>query len=172
MIPLETARSRLATVWFGSSAVLFIILVGQSLGGLFGDQMEKAWAWALPNIAPTLSLMISVFAAYALVADADVDKQRVRVVFFRLSFALSIFYVLNLIIVIVAAPLAVYHGGVASHPVDVLHAANFWLGPLQGFTAAALAALFFTKTDSHGAVNETARTLGATGKMDAARRPA
>ena len=149
MIMLEVARARLATVWFVGSGVVFLLLVAQSLGGMFGSQLEKAWAWAIPNIAPTLSIMVSVFAAYALVAVAEEDKYRVRKTFFNLAYGLSIFYILNLIVVIAAAPFAATANGAAAvaHPVDVLHTSNFWLGPLQGLTAAALAALFFTKTE-------------------------
>lgn len=148
MIALEKVRSQLATIWFGGSAVIFMLLVVQSLGGMFGDQLEKAWAWAIPNIAPTLSLMISVFAAYALMPEAEEDKHKVRRVFFRLSTALSSFYILNVVAVIVAAPFAASRaGGTMADPVDVMHTSNFWLGPLQGFTAAALAAVFFTKSE-------------------------
>lgn len=148
MISLEVVRARLAAVWFIGSALVFLLLVVQSLGGLFGDQLDKVWAWAIPNIAPTLSLMVSVFTAYALIADAEEDRYKVRRTFFNLSFGLSIFYVLNVLVVIGAAPFRVQSGpGLGAHPVDVMHTSNFWLGPLQGLTAAALAALFFTKSD-------------------------
>jgi hypothetical protein len=145
MIMLEVARARLATVWFLGSAVVFLLLVAQSLGGMFGSQLDEAWAWAIPNIAPTLSLMISVFAAYALVATAEEDKYRVRKTFFSLAYGLSIFYILNLIVVIAAAPFSAATANGSA--IDVLHTSNFWLGPLQGLTAAAMAALFFTKTE-------------------------
>ena len=148
MIGLEAVRARLAAVWFIGSGIVFLLLVAQSLGGMFGNQLEKAWAWAIPNIAPTLSLMISVFAAYALMASADEDKYTVRKTFFNLAFGLSAFYILNLVAVIVAAPFtATAASGSGAGPVDVMHTSNFWLGPLQGLTAAALAALFFTKTE-------------------------
>ena len=145
---LETVRGRLAAVWFGGSAIFFLLLVAQSLGGTFGERLDKAWAWAIPNIAPTLSLMLSVFAAYALVPEAEVDKMIVRKNFYLIALWLSVFYLLNLIIVVIAAPFSVASGGgAAQQPVDVMHTANFWLGPLQGLAAAALAAVFFTKGD-------------------------
>ena len=144
LVPLETARGRLAVVWFGGSAIFFIVLVLQSLGGVFGNQLDKAWAWALPNIAPTLSLMVSVFAAYALMTQSEEDKMKVRRTFLRLAFGLSIFYMANLVLVVSIAPFTAGNG-IGVHPVDVMHVSNFWLGPLQGLTAAALAALFFTK---------------------------
>ena len=145
MIPLESVRARLALLWFAGSGVLFLLLVGQTLGGIFQDRIDKAWGWAIPNIAPTLSLMVSVFAADAL--SAGEDKFNVSKVFSTLSFGLSAFYLLNLIIVVIAAPYSVgEEAAIGSHPVDVMQISNFWLGPLQGLAAGAIGALFFTKT--------------------------
>src|SRR3712207_5453722 len=104
MVSLESVRARLALIWFSGCGIVFVMLVGQSLGGLFGDQLEKAWGWAIPNIAPTLSLMISVFAAYALIPSDEVDKMKVRQTFSRLASGLSVFYLINVAIVIIAAP--------------------------------------------------------------------
>jgi 4-amino-4-deoxy-L-arabinose transferase-like glycosyltransferase len=148
-IALEKARSRLAMVWFGGSGLVFLVLVIQSLGGVFVGDLDKAWAWALPNMAPTLSLMVSVFASYALMPAAEEDKYVVRRTFLNISLALSIFYIINVLIVIGSAPFAKSNISslTTTNPTDVLHVSNFWLGPLQGLTAASLAALFFTKTE-------------------------
>jgi hypothetical protein len=151
-VALETARARLAVVWFGGAGVIFLVLVFQSLGGLFVGDLDKAWAWAIPNMAPTLSLMISVFASYALMPVAEEDKYVVRRTFLNISFYLSIFYICNVFIVIVAAPFTISNISTtaSANPIDVLHVSNFWLGPIQGLTAASLAALFFTKSDKEG----------------------
>jgi hypothetical protein len=127
-----------------------MILVIQSLRNLFGEQVDKAWAWAIPNIAPTLSLMVSVFAAHALIPQAEVDKLIARRSFYNLSYWLSVFYLLNILIVVCSAPFAVSEHGIGSHPVDVLHISNFWLGPLQGLSVASIGALFFTKSERQG----------------------
>ncbi len=90
--------------------------------------------------------MLSVLAAYALVPKAEVDNMTVRANFYTIAFWLSVFYLLNPIIVVIAAPFSVTSGGgAAQQPVDVMHTANFWLGPLQGLAAVALGAVFFTK---------------------------
>src|SRR3712207_4831062 len=131
LVSLETVRGRLALIWFGGWAGGFVMLVGQSVGGVFGDPLEKTWAWAIPNIAPTLSLMISVFAAYAVIPSDEVDRMQVRTTFFKLAFGLSIFYLINVVVVIVAAPFTSDTAGAGTlRPVDVLHTSNFWLGPL------------------------------------------
>jgi hypothetical protein len=148
VVPLEKVRRSLATVWFGGSAIVFMVLILQTLRSVFDIQTDKAWAWAMPNIAPTLSLMISVFAAYALIPQAEEDKFVTRKSFYYLSLWLSIFYIFNIILVICAAPFSVYASqGIGSHPVDVMHLSNFWLGPLQGLTVAAIGTLFFTKSE-------------------------
>src|SRR5712691_4360622 len=140
VISLETARGRLTVVWFGGSGLVFILLVAQSLGGLFGNQLEKAWAWALPTMAPTLSLMISVFASYALLPQAEEDAYVVRGGFFKIAISLSMFYLANVLIAIATAPFTVANMMAAgAGTTDVLHVSNFWLGPLQGLTAASLA---------------------------------
>jgi hypothetical protein len=143
-IALESVRARLALIWFSGSGVFFLLLVAQSLGGLYGDQEEKAWAWAFPNIIPTLSLMLSVFAAYALIPRSEVDSFTVRTTFFWIAFGLSLFYFVILVAVVAAAPFSAARAG--TYPVDVMHRSNFFLGPLQGLTAAALGALFFSKS--------------------------
>lgn len=147
-ITLEIARWRLAALWFSGSAILFLVLVAQSLGGRYEGEIGKAWAWALPNIMPTLSLIISVFAAYAMVRNTEEDRLKVRRNFFWLSFWLSAFYLINVITVVVAAALSPPStGNVVVTPLPILLNANFWLGPLQALTAGTLAALFFNKSD-------------------------
>lgn len=146
---LESARGRLAAVWFAGSGTVFLILVAQSLGGIYAGELDKAWAWALPTIVPTLSLMISVFASYALISEAEEDIYTVRKNFLLIAMSLSVFYIGNVIIVVAAAPFSLSSTASPDGNVtDILHISNFWLGPLQGLTAASLAALFFTKSDN------------------------
>ncbi len=153
VIELEKVRWKLVSIWFGGSAILFMILVLQSLRNLFGDQLDKAWAWIIPNIAPTLSLMISVLATHALVPQAEVDKLVARRSFYTLSCWLSLFYLFNILIVVCSAPFAVSEHGIGTHPVDVLHISNFWLGPLQGLTVASIGAR--SEREKEGDVSHT-----------------
>jgi hypothetical protein len=102
---LELARWRLASVWFTACGFLFLILVGQSLGGVYEGGVQSAWGWALPNFVPTLALMISVFAADALKPYDEGGGQQVRSPFFKLSMSLSIFYLFVLILTLLAQPI-------------------------------------------------------------------
>lgn len=45
-------------------------MVLQSIFGKFGTRVEEAWAWFLPTIMPTLSLIIGV-----LVLDVSLTRQ-------------------------------------------------------------------------------------------------
>ena len=51
-----------ASIWLGGAGLVFLILVVQSLVGRYGSQSEAAWAWYLPTVMPTLSLIIGVLA--------------------------------------------------------------------------------------------------------------
>lgn len=160
MLALETARWRLATIWFSGSALIVIVLILQSLFDVYGGHVQEVWGWALPNFAPTLSLMMGVFAASALAQDAPTDTMEVRAPFYRLAAGLSVFHLLCMLLVIGVQPLLPART-VGDGPPDIMRGfvvSNLFLGPLQGLVAAALGALFFSKsiqkTPAEGA-NET-----------------
>lgn len=147
MIELEKARWRLAVIWFPGAAFLFIVLVLQSFGGTYGDDLQRAWGWALPNFLPTIALMVSVFAAEALRPTGGIFVRRN---FCTLSIWLSGFYLAMLLLSILSPPLVNYFG---TRPVDkirVLENSNLWLGPLQGLVVVALGVLFFLKKEGLG----------------------
>lgn len=146
-ISLETARYKLASIWFPSCGVLFLIMAIQTLMEAYGTEASRAWGWALPNFLPTLALMISVFAAGALLPDA-LNEIHVRRTFFRLSFWLSIFYLAVLYIVIFAPVVLMFLRGVAptvEARISAMEQASVFTGPLQALTVAALGVLFFQK---------------------------
>ncbi len=143
MICLEKARWRLAATWFPAAALLLLLLVGQSIMGVYGGSLQRVWSWALPNFLPTLALMVSVFAAEALNPN-DSGTVFVRRNFCTLSLGLSVFYLVLLLLTILIPPLLPATDG----PVDrikILENSNLWLGPVQGLVVMALGVLFFTK---------------------------
>ena len=147
LIRLEKARWRLAVIWFSSCGLIFLILVAQSIGGAYGDQLQRAWGWALPNFLPTLALMVSVFTADALTPLSGAATY-VRKNFCYLAIGLSIFYILLILISLVAQPLV---GEIIDAPdlitarLKFLEMSNMWLAPLQGLVIASLGVLFFLK---------------------------
>jgi Zn-dependent protease len=129
-----------------ASAALFLILVAQSLLGVYENRLQGAWGWALPNFVPTLALMISVFAADALKGYDETETLKVRRPFFRLSLGLSVFYLIVLLGTILAQPFVLtFRTGNRLAPIEILELSNLWLGPLQGLVVAALGVLFFLK---------------------------
>lgn len=68
---VRTCKKKLACLWVSVGLALFILLVFQSIFGKFGTRVEEAWAWFLPTIMPTLSLIIGV-----LVLDFSSTRQQ------------------------------------------------------------------------------------------------
>lgn len=140
---LYAARWRLALVWFPCSGLFILLLVLMSLNGAFGALTQQLWGWALPNLLPTLALMISVFAANAL-TPAEEETASVRRNFWLLSMALSIFYIALLFAPLLTPALK----DVAPTPnvrMAALEMSNMWLGPVQGLLVMVMGVLFFSK---------------------------
>lgn len=151
---LTRSRWMFAGIWLGGAGLVFLILVVQSLVGRYGPQSEDAWAWYLPTVMPTLSLIIGVLATDFRVAasaaaaattttgtpaaspDANILPVAARGLLW-LGVALSVFYLLLVAVTILAQP---FLQGVS--PIELMHRSNLWLGPLQGLTAGVLAAFF------------------------------
>ena len=150
---LTRSKWMFASIWLGGAGLVFLILVVQSLVGRYGSQSEDAWAWYLPTVMPTLSLIIGVLAIDFRVAatanataaasatttianDAKVLPVSARGLLW-LGVGLSVFYLLLVAVTILAQP---FLQGVS--PIELMHRSNLWLGPLQGLTAGVLAAFF------------------------------
>lgn len=147
MVPLENVRWKLALVWFSTCSFVFILLIVQSLGGAYGDELQRLWGWALPNFLPTLALMLSVFAADAL-RPTDDAQLVVRQNFYRLSMGLSLFYLVILLITLLMQPIANFVAeGDTPARIEMLETSNLWLGPIQGLVVVALGVLFFLRED-------------------------
>lgn len=131
---LEDARHALAYIWFGGAAVVFLILMVQSILGKYRDQLQEAWAWFVPTVVPTLALMLGVIGADALTTRSDV--RRVKRPFFVLARGLSIFYLVILLLTILLEPFAPTPG------IQLLMLSNYWMTPIQGLVVAAIGVLF------------------------------
>ena len=130
-------KKQLAIVWFLVAVVLGAVMMVQSVLGHYGDKSGDAWSWLLPNLLPTLSLMISVFAADAIAGDAGAGRT-IDSFIFRLTFAVSVVYLGGVAASIFLSPLS------TEGPIALMKTSNLWLGPMQGLTAASLG-IFFVK---------------------------
>jgi hypothetical protein len=136
----RVARKRLTLVWFLGAGAVFFIIVAQSVGGKYGDEVTQAWAWFFPTVLPTLALIVSV-----LVVDATVGAQDKHVdrFLFYLTAGLSGVYLALVLSTILLQPLT----GV--EPIENMRRSNLWLGPLQGLVTAALGAFFVKGERAH-----------------------
>ncbi|HWJ37609.1 MAG TPA: hypothetical protein VNR86_02465 [Sphingomicrobium sp.] len=153
MVSLEDARWALGKIWFIGAALIAALLIFQSLAGVYEGRTQAVWGWALPNIMPTLSLMIGVFAAAALQDHVESDSMHVRRPFFRLAMGMSAFHLIVVAATIIAQPFLGTIAGSQANPMTLFDMSNIWLGVLQGMVAAIIGALFFSKTSKSGAAS-------------------
>jgi hypothetical protein len=138
---MRGCKKKLAVLWSVAAVILILLLIIQTIMGHYEDKGTDAIAWLLPNILPTLSLIIGV-----LVADArgkDLNAQKVDRFFFHLAFSFSCVYLLLVLFSILAQPFA------AQGPLELLKLSNWWLGPIQGLVTSLLG-VFFVKSDASG----------------------
>ena len=87
---MTVCKRRLASLWFVGGGILLLLVILQTLLGGYGDKSGDAFGWLLPNIVPTLSLIIGVLVSDALGKGLP-GKEADRFLF-RLSFGLSCAY--------------------------------------------------------------------------------
>src|ERR1700723_898212 len=144
---LEDVRTTLSRVWMIGAGLVFIVLVVQSLIGVYADLTEDAWGWFLPTILPTLTMILTVLTYTAL--DPTMTGFVVRKTFASTATWLSIFYLLVVSLTFVTQPFI--FSSLASQKeraaaaITLMRMSNLWLGPLQGLVASALGVLFVSK---------------------------
>lgn len=135
---MRAAKWRLATLWLSGSGVIALILVGQSLAGYYEPRSGDAWAWFLPTVMPTLSLIVAVLAAdYRAPSAPDTQGHVVEPKMLRLGIALSSLYLLLVALSILVQPFLS-----ETAPLVLMQRSNLWLGPFQGLVAAVLGVFF------------------------------
>lgn len=131
------AKQRLGIIWLTGAGVLFALVFAQTLLGKYGDHAEDAWAWLMPAIMPTASLIVGVLVSD--LAGAARKPVYVSRFVFKLSAGLSVLYLSALLVTLLAMPLS------ELKPMELLTTANLGLAPLQGLVTAALGAFFVSK---------------------------
>ena len=138
-ITTKKAKKRLALLWLSASGILILIVIFQTLNGRYAGSEEKAWAWLLPLFLPTLALILSTFV----IENRD-NKSEIKyadIFFYKLTFALTIFYFFLIYITIFMQPL------LKEDPITIMCKSNLWLIPIQGLVAISLGAFFIKKGD-------------------------
>jgi hypothetical protein len=135
-VSITAAQTRLAVLWLAGSAVIFMLMLAQTVSGKYGGQTQRAWGWFMPTVVPTLSVILSAIAYGATRAAED---QTVEERAYRLTFWMSAFYLLTILATLLLQPLS------DLRPLEFMSNANLWLGPLQGLVGIALGTFFTSK---------------------------
>ncbi len=132
-------KRRLATLWFSGAAVLFVVLLVQSIFGRYGSRTSDAWSWLLPTLMPTLSLVIGVLVMDSL--GKGVMVKRADKFLFKLTSGMSVVYLVAVLLIFVLQPLS------PVGPFELMGQSSLWLGPFQGLVAGAMGAFFVKAPD-------------------------
>ena len=136
-IPRAVCKKRLTVLWFSGAGFLFILLLLQTLLGRYGEGPEEAWAWFLPTVMPTLSLMIGILVSEALAKDSE--KALVDRFVYKLAFVVSLVYLTVVSLTIFLSPFS------SLGQLELMTMSNLWLAPFQGLATAALGAFFVNR---------------------------
>jgi hypothetical protein len=137
-VSMTGSKKRLAIIWFIGGGLLFLLLLIQTIFGRYGDRAKEAWAWLLPTIVPTLS-MITAGVMVSGPLGKSLEKKTVDQFAFRLSLVLSICYIITVSLTIFLSPFSEFPS------LELMKLSNLWLAPFQGLVSAALA-IFFVST--------------------------
>jgi hypothetical protein len=132
---MQGYRLRLMLTWLVGGGVVLLIMILQTTFGHYGDDAQGAWQWLLPNLIPTLTLVMGVSAFTR--PDPATTPSGIKSLF-TICMAMSIFYLLVLVLPILLQPM------VGGAPLPLLRQSNLWLGPLQGL-ASTLLGVFFAR---------------------------
>jgi hypothetical protein len=143
-VPIQQCKKSLAVLWGGAFVVFFFLMLYETQAGPLWDQQQAAWGWMFQNLLPTLSLIVAVLGADA--AKPDTSTGTVDRFFFRTALGISVIYLVTMMLTFVMSAISFFHtgGDTGWKPLEAMQNSTFYLGPLQGLSAAALG-VFFTK---------------------------
>jgi hypothetical protein len=139
MVPLSQSMKRLTVVWFLGAGVVCLIVLLQTLMGHYGDKSRDAWAWLLPAVLPTLTLIATVWRVET---RGTVKSGVVDSFGFWLALGLSVTYLSVIALTTLLQPM------LAASPqgyLDIMHGSSFFIGPFQAVVSASLGSFFVKK---------------------------
>ena len=139
-MPVVACQKRLTVWWLALSAACLVILIAQTMLGVYGDQTQRAWTWLLPNISPTAGLLISTVFYQAFVGD-NAKAQEVDTFAYRLALGIIVFYFVVLIPTFFVSNLVTSD----KTPIAMIEMSSYWLGPLQGVVEIVIGFFFMRK---------------------------
>lgn len=133
------AQKKISILWLINAGILTLIFILFTVFDRFEEQPMKGWEWYSQNIIPIVSLMLGTF--YININKRQSSK-KINIFYFRLSYGISIFYLLVLYLTIFLAPLAFMYANISM--VDLLSKSKIYLIIIQGLLTYSLG-LFFNK---------------------------
>lgn len=134
-IAKSRARQNLARLWLSAAALVFVLLLVQSLRGVYPD-LSASWGWFSSMVLPAPALILGVLvneAARGRPAPARVDR-----FVYHVTFGLSGLYLAAVLLTLLWGPLT-------GDALSLLVTSNTYLGILQSLVAAALGVFFAAK---------------------------
>jgi hypothetical protein len=135
---MQTARKRLALLWFAGAGVCFIVLLFISFFARIVE-VDGLWGWFLPAVVPNLSLIIGVLV-YTQRQQIQ-PEMHVDAFLYRLTLGLSLLYVLLLLLPLLFFPLT------GKSLPELLDISRLWLAAVQALTTGAMGAFFVRQDD-------------------------
>jgi hypothetical protein len=136
MIEIYKCKRMLAVLWAVGILGLYLIILIQTLFGKHEDHINDVWGWLLQCTIPLFSLIIGAFSFSTF--NPESDTARIDKFSFRLSYFLSVFYLIVILAIIISQPLS-------GKPLWELGSnSNIYIAPLQGIVSGAVG-LFFSK---------------------------
>lgn len=135
-IEFNSAKKKIATLWFLLVCLIFVLMFIQTLMGKYENKVSEAWGWLFPSVLPTLSLILTVFIFD--IKNPQNQAMRVDRFYFRLVYFLSFFYLVLILFILLLQP-------VTGKPIIFLMKdSSIYLGPFQGIISGSMG-LFFVK---------------------------
>ena len=135
-VSVSFGQRRLAGIWVIGAAMISVLLIVQTMGGKYGTQYAKAWAWFLPTILPTLSIILGSVAHEARKEQTDTTASRIA---FQLALGMSLFYLVLVLSTLLLQPFSSFS------PLELMTVSHFWLGPVQGLVDIMLGVFFASR---------------------------
>jgi cobalamin synthase len=135
---MQTARKRLALLWFAGAGVCFVVLLFISFFARIVE-VDGLWGWFLPAVVPNLSLIIGVLV-YTQRQQIQ-PEMHVDAFLYRLTLGLSLLYVLLLLLPLLFFPLT------GKSLPELLDISRLWLAAVQALTTGAMGAFFVRQDD-------------------------
>lgn len=139
-IEAKEARKKLSLLWVIGSLILLGIFIFQQLLGKFEDKSSEAWMWIAPNIFPMLGLIMGSYI-YNIRDNTQMTLARY---YYRLSIAISTFYLFTILAVILSYPVS--NMAVLDH----YRSTNIFLVPLQTIIISFLGVFFIKSNRNEG----------------------